>query len=146
MINRQILEGNWNQFKGQIQKKWSQLTDSDLGEFHGNVDELVGVVQRKTGEGRDAVESFLQEMTDGAGTFAGQAAQYVSQAPQCAREGVHQATETLRGSAHRATERFSELTEGTECLVRDRPGLALAISFGVGVLVGTLLTLKSRSR
>ena len=51
VINREILEGNWNQFKGQILKKWSQLTDSDLAEFHGNVDELVGVIQRKTGEG-----------------------------------------------------------------------------------------------
>jgi uncharacterized protein YjbJ (UPF0337 family) len=145
MINREILEGNWNHFKGRIQKKWSQLTDSDLAAFHGNVDELVGVIQKKTGEGREAVESFLQELSAGAGSFPGQAAQYVSQAAQSAREGVHQATETLRGSAHRAAEQFSEFTEGTECLVRDRPGLALAISFGVGILVGSLLTLKCRS-
>jgi uncharacterized protein YjbJ (UPF0337 family) len=139
MINRQILEGNWNQFRGQIEKKWSQLTESDLGEFHGNVDELVGVIQRKTGEGREAVENFLQELTAGAATFAGQAAQF-------AHEGVNQATESLCGSAHRAADRFSEWTEGTGCLVRDRPGLALVISFGVGVLLGSLLTLKCRSK
>ncbi len=139
MINREILEGNWNQFKGQILKKWSQLTDSDLAEFHGNVDELVGVIQRKTGEGREVVESFLQDLTAGAATFAGQAAQF-------AREGVQQAAETLRGSARRAGDQVSQWAEGTGCMVRDRPCRALAISFGVGVLVGLLLTRKCRSK
>ena len=150
MSNRQVLEGNWNQFKGKIQKKWAQLTDNDLREFDGNVDELVGVIQRKTGEGREAVEKFLDELTDNTANFAGQAAQYVregaGQAAQYVREGAHQAAESLRGSARRTADQVSEWTEGTGYFVRERPGLALAITFGIGVVVGSLLTAKCRSK
>jgi uncharacterized protein YjbJ (UPF0337 family) len=139
MINQQILEGKWNEFKGRILQKWSQLTDSDLGQFRGNVDELIGTIQRKTGEGREAVEGFLHDLTAGAGTFAGQAAESV-------REGVRQAAECARGSARQAAEQFAELRECTQCLVRDRPGLALAISFGAGMLAGLILALKHRAK
>ncbi len=52
MVNQQVLQGNWNQFKGKVREKWGQLTDSDLGAFHGNVDELVGTIQKMNGYGQ----------------------------------------------------------------------------------------------
>ena len=114
MINREILEGNWNQFKGQILKKWSQLTDSDLAEFHGNVDELVGVIQRKTGEGREVVESFLQNLTAGAATFP-------ARRPVFPRR-MRRAAESFRGSARRAGNRGLPVGGGHRLRrPRDRP-------------------------
>jgi len=50
MINEQVLQGNWNEIKGKIRSKWGQLTNDDLQSFDGNVDRLVGLIQRKTGE------------------------------------------------------------------------------------------------
>jgi uncharacterized protein YjbJ (UPF0337 family) len=137
MLNQQVLEGNWNQLKGKIRQKWGQLTDSDVTNFHGNVDELIGTIQKKTGEGREAVEGFLNDLTENAGSFAGQAA-------ETARQYARQASETFRDTAHRAADQYEEGIEGVREYVRGRPGRALAICFGAGVLVGLLFAIKAR--
>lgn len=63
MANSQVLAGQWNQVRGQIKKRWGQLTDDDLKLVDGNIDQLVGRIQHKTGEAREAIESFLDELT-----------------------------------------------------------------------------------
>jgi uncharacterized protein YjbJ (UPF0337 family) len=49
------IKGNWNQLKGQLKKKYSQLTDDDLKYAEGHEDELVGRIQEKTGQTRDEI-------------------------------------------------------------------------------------------
>ena len=61
MVNQQTLQGNWNEIKGKLRNKWGQLTNDDLQSVHGNVDQLIGLIQRKTGEARNSVEQFLEE-------------------------------------------------------------------------------------
>jgi uncharacterized protein YjbJ (UPF0337 family) len=139
MINREILEGNWNQLKGKLQQKWGQLTDNDVGQFRGNVDELVGMIQQKTGEGRETIERFLQETIEHAGSFVGQAA-------ETARQYVHQATDSVRSSARHAVDEVHEGLEGVEGLVRERPGQSLAICFGAGMLLGLAIALTWRCK
>ena len=56
MLNQQTLQGNWNEIKGKLQSKWGTLTDDDIAIFNGNVDQLVGTIQRKTGEARASIE------------------------------------------------------------------------------------------
>ncbi len=63
MVNAQVLKGQWNEVRGQLKKKWGQLTDDDLRLTNGNIDQLVGVIQRKTGEAREAIEQFLDTVT-----------------------------------------------------------------------------------
>jgi uncharacterized protein YjbJ (UPF0337 family) len=139
MINQQVLEGNWNQLKGKIERKWGQLSDSDLSQFRGNVDELIGTIQQKTGEGREAIEGFLQDLTE-RGSSA------VSQAAAAARDYAGRTTDSLRGSARYAASQFQEGVEGAQSLIYDSPGRALAISFGVGLLVGWLMSMTFRSK
>ena len=52
MINQQILEGNWNEIKGKLRQKWGQLTDDDFPQMCGEADQIIGIIQRKTGEAR----------------------------------------------------------------------------------------------
>lgn len=35
-MNKDILEGKWEQVKGNVQKKWGQLTDEDLDIIKGD--------------------------------------------------------------------------------------------------------------
>ena len=63
MVNTQVLQGQWNQVRGQLKKKWGQLTDDDLKFANGNIDQLIGRIQHKTGEAREAIEGFLDELT-----------------------------------------------------------------------------------
>jgi uncharacterized protein YjbJ (UPF0337 family) len=137
MVNQQVLEGSWNQLKGKVRQKWGQLTDNDLCSFHGNVDELVGTIQKKTGEGREAIENYLNQLSENAGG-------YVGQATEAARQYAHQMSDTFRDTAKRATDQYEEGMEGVKEYVHNRPGQALAICFGAGLLVGLIVAARFR--
>ena len=139
MINQQVLQGNWNQFKGTIRQKWGKLNDDDLAQFQGNVDELIGTIQRKTGEGREAIESYLQELTQGGGDA-------ISRLAEAARQYAQEAAQSIQGSARQAADHVHEGMAGAKSCVHERPCQSLAVCFGVGVLVGAALTFLFRAK
>ncbi len=53
------LKGNWNIAKGKIKQEWGDLTDDDLDYEEGKEDELVGRIQKKTGESKERVNEFF---------------------------------------------------------------------------------------
>ena len=55
------IKGDWNITKGKLKKKWAKLTDSDLVYAEGKQDELIGRIQKRTGETREAVEKAVKE-------------------------------------------------------------------------------------
>lgn len=55
------IKGDWNITKGKLKQKWAKLTDSDLQYAEGKQDELIGRIQKRTGETREAVENALKE-------------------------------------------------------------------------------------
>jgi uncharacterized protein YjbJ (UPF0337 family) len=55
------IKGDWNITKGKLKQKWAKLTDDDLQYVEGNYDELLGRVQKRTGETREAVEKAIKE-------------------------------------------------------------------------------------
>ena len=122
MINEQVLQGHWNEIKGQIRSKWGQLTNDDVQNFDGNVDRLVGLIQRKTGEGRESVERFLNEVTaNGASVLedvAENVRQYAQQAGDRIQEGTKQAAETMRQGYEKGYESVRQGYEDVEEMVR----------------------------
>lgn len=52
-------KGKWHQLKGEIKRKWGQITDDDLTEAEGNTEKLIGKIQERSGERRDAIEKWL---------------------------------------------------------------------------------------
>ncbi|WP_193212996.1 CsbD family protein [Luteolibacter marinus] len=63
-MNTLEIKGDWNIAKGKLKQKWGELTDDDLDYAEGKVDEMVGRVQKRTGESREAVEKAIQESCD----------------------------------------------------------------------------------
>ncbi len=59
------IKGNWNIAKGKLKQKWGQLTDDDLDYAEGSADELVGRIQKRTGQTREAVEDAIREADQG---------------------------------------------------------------------------------
>ena len=57
------IKGDWNITKGKLKQKWAQLTDDDLAYAGGLSDELLGRIQKRTGETRQAVETALKEFS-----------------------------------------------------------------------------------
>lgn len=66
-MNTLEIKGDWNIIKGQLKQKWAQLTDDDLEFIEGQQDELLGRIQKRTGESREAVESALKEYSSSKG-------------------------------------------------------------------------------
>ena len=60
-MNKLEVMGNWNIAKGKLKQKWARLTDDDLRYDEGQEQELVGRIQKRTGETREAVEKALEE-------------------------------------------------------------------------------------
>lgn len=56
------LKGDWNIAKGKLQQKWAQLTDDDLAYVEGQQEELLGRIQKRTGETREAVEKAFKDL------------------------------------------------------------------------------------
>ena len=54
-------KGDWNITKGKLKQKWAKLTDDDLRYVDGKQDELLGRIQKRTGETREAVEKAVKE-------------------------------------------------------------------------------------
>lgn len=56
------LKGNWNQVKGELKKKYGSLTDDDLKYEEGQEDQLMGKIQEKTGETKDSIKNFIDNI------------------------------------------------------------------------------------
>ena len=60
-MNKLEIKGDWNITKGKLKQKRAKLTDSDLQYAEGKQEELIGRIQKRTGETREAVEKALKE-------------------------------------------------------------------------------------
>ena len=56
------IKGNWNQIKGKLKQQWGDLTDDDLAYAEGKEDELLGRLQKKTGESKDKLKDFIDKV------------------------------------------------------------------------------------
>lgn len=61
-VLRDKLKGNWNQIKGNLKQKWGDLTDDELLYEEGKEDELIGRIQKKTGETKENINDFIDRM------------------------------------------------------------------------------------
>jgi len=61
-MNRLEIKGDWNIIKGTLKQKWAKLTDDDLQYAEGKQDELIGRIQKRTGETREAVEKAVKDV------------------------------------------------------------------------------------
>jgi len=55
------IKGDWNIAKGKLKQKWAKLTDSDLTYNEGQQEELLGRIQKRTGETREAIEKAIKD-------------------------------------------------------------------------------------
>jgi uncharacterized protein YjbJ (UPF0337 family) len=138
-INAQQIQGQWNQLRGQVKEKWGQLTDDDLQIHGGNIDQLVGKIQQKTGEGREVIEKYLTELTSNGASAISQAAGAVSSFAQNAGERFRDQYGNLSDQARHGYDQAQDL-------VRHNPSQSILAAFGVGLLAGLVVGAAFRSK
>jgi uncharacterized protein YjbJ (UPF0337 family) len=60
-MNRDTMEGKWKQLKGKIKAAWGELTDDEVTNVEGHRDQLVGKIQEKYGQSKEAIERQLSQ-------------------------------------------------------------------------------------
>lgn len=56
------VKGNWNIVKGNLKQKWADLTDDDLLYEEGKEDEVIGRIQKRTGETKEDINRFIDDL------------------------------------------------------------------------------------
>jgi uncharacterized protein YjbJ (UPF0337 family) len=59
-VNRDIVAGNWKQFKGRVKTQWSRLTGRQLEEMDGKRVEVLGKIQEGYGVVTDEAEQNIK--------------------------------------------------------------------------------------
>lgn len=138
-MNAQTLKGNWNSLRGKVKEKWGQLTDDELNRTEGNLDQVIGLIQRKTGDARTRIEDFLEQLTD-------EAPGMINRIAETAQEYAGAAAETVQNAAHQAYDTARSSIQATQQMVRRNPIESLSISFCAGLVSGVVVGLMIRSR
>ena len=60
-MNWDRIEGNWKQFKGNVQEQWGKLTNDDVDRLEGKREQLVGRVQERYGIAKDKAERQVDD-------------------------------------------------------------------------------------
>lgn len=63
-MNRDVIQGKWNELKGNVKIQWGKLTDDDLQKFDGTKDKLVGIVQQRYGYAREEAQKAVDQFWD----------------------------------------------------------------------------------
>ena len=141
MATKEEALGTWNQLAGAVKSKYSQITGDDLAGVNGNIQQLAGVIQRKTGKAREEIDEYLRSLSESTSTTVGRiseaASDMASKASETLREGYDYAKEASRDGFKAATE-----------TVKHRPGESLLLAMGIGVVAGLIIgtSMCSRSR
>ena len=135
MATQEMFRGNWNSIVGAVKEKFGQITGDDLMRVEGNLDQFVGLMQKKAGQTREQVEQFLEECysassktfsnaVESVAATAGQAGRYVSDGYRYAADSVERGYEQTRD------------------VVERRPLESLALVAGASLLAGVLIGLS----
>ena len=140
MSNAQTAKGDWNQFKGKIQEKWGDVTDDDLERLRGQRDQLIGMIQEKTGVAREEIGKYVSSLAESASEFSKHALETAREYGDVAAVHAQETAANVRASAEKVAGQIGDQAqmsyEEAQRVVRDKPAQSLAVCFGVGVLVG----------
>ena len=83
-MNRDLVEGNWNQFKGRLWVRWSRLIGDHLGVISGNRTQSAGERQSAYGVLRSNTLRGVLRTHSSARAFSSHPAAIVNRPPQVA--------------------------------------------------------------
>lgn len=166
MVNEQVVKGNWTELRGRVKEKWGALTDDDLVLAEGKADQLIGIIQRRTGESREKIEHDLEQLTSdygsamekvrrqataAVGTASESARKYVDRASEGAHEYADRASATARQQYEQLHGQYDEAAAmmqakyaEAENAVRRKPIESLCVAFGSGLIAGVIVGLSFR--
>jgi uncharacterized protein YjbJ (UPF0337 family) len=135
MLNAEQVQGQWDTLRGKVKERWGQLTDDDLRIVGGNVDQLVGKIQQKTGVAKEAIERQIDEIMSNPA---------VSRVAEAAAGYAHDAAEKLRDGYEEIGEHVRHGAERMEKHVKEHPAQSMLAVLGLGIITGVVIAVVLR--
>lgn len=63
-MNKDIIQGHWQEAKGKIRQEWGKFTDDDLTRLRGSYEELEGLLQKKYGYAKEQADKAIDDFID----------------------------------------------------------------------------------
>lgn len=61
-MNKLEIKGTWNEAKGKLKQQYADLTDDDLLFEEGKEEELLGRLQKKTGQTKEQIRDAIAKL------------------------------------------------------------------------------------
>ncbi len=132
MVTKEEVQGSWNQLAGAVKSKYSQITGDDLVGVQGNVQQLAGVIQRKTGKAREEIDEFLKTASATTVSTVGKISAAASDMASMASETIHDGYDYARDASRDGIKAATET-------IQHRPAESLLIAMGIGVVAGLII-------
>lgn len=133
MLDQRLLLHKWSVIKDKLRQSCEELTADDLMLFRGTADELVELIQRKTGQANETIRQQLRTIADELASLTQQAADTVGQSKDVAQQAIDEAGAPILNS-------LNDVYRKAKIYVRRHPGESVAICLTVGVLAGLALS------
>jgi uncharacterized protein YjbJ (UPF0337 family) len=65
-MDKLSIKGNWNMLRGKLKQSFASLTDDDLKFEEGKEDELMGRLQKKTGQTKEELSKWFKSNMESA--------------------------------------------------------------------------------
>ncbi|MAT73157.1 MAG: general stress protein CsbD [Planctomycetaceae bacterium] len=128
MATQEQINGKWNEVKGYVRERWGEVSNDELAQCEGDVEQLIGLLQQKTGETRERIENAIGEWLEHSKSmFSG-------------------ASATAQDVAGRAYDAAKDQLSYAGNVVKRRPAESIVVAFGTGILVGAIVGLLSNRR
>ena len=156
-MNTQIAEGSLKDLKGSLKQTWSKLTDDDLLQLEGGMDQVVGKIQKAYGmtkekaseefekfktqntkyfrDGRDSINNTKEKAMSTASQLNGHldANKLKNKASHMIEEDIMEPT---REYLERARDMSTHFVDRTTTTVKENPGYAILGAATIGFLAG----------
>lgn len=151
-------EKEWNGFRGHVAVKWDKLNDDDLVKIEGNFSDLVKLITERYDEKKAVVESKLKDLYTGYLETKERIATELAEAREDLGAKSHDISESLKQKAaslqKNAREQIIRIREEgidpavqkSEEYIKVHPFSAVLAAFGVGILMGGVIGLLTRSK
>ncbi|TWT37132.1 hypothetical protein KOR34_20790 [Posidoniimonas corsicana] len=139
MPEQDQLRIGWDDLKSKVRDAWSQLGEEDLSAFQGDLQQLVGWIQQRTGQSGEEIANCLAGLDE---RFRPVLKQFASAARECYDHASTASAETV----DRLREGVEVRRARAELAVRKHPMESVAVAFGAGVVAGALVALVLRSK
>ena len=58
-MNKDQIQGEWNEFKGRVKRAYAELTDDDFTRADGSRDKLIGIIEKRFGDAKEKIQEKL---------------------------------------------------------------------------------------